>query len=302
MEIIKDTLEFNIIVPTVVTIGKFDGFHKGHKLIFDTMNEYRTLGYRICVMTFDKPPSSLGFGNDEGIIHTMDEKEQVFRRLDIDYLVELPFTKETAGIEAKRFIEQFLVKQMNAKAIVVGDDCTFGHKAEGTAATLVDYGPIYGYEVKVLNKLKDGDRDISSTYIRELICKREIFKANSLTYRPYFINGIFKRALTGGTSGLLKYIVNIPEGKILPDSGLFYSDVLYNEAFYPAISHVNKDERVLETYVYGGVKGIASGTVSVALWKLIPDTDDLNAITDGNPKLRQVIFEGEKWHKENPRW
>lgn len=302
MQIISDSLEFNIMVPTVVTIGKFDGFHNGHKLILDTMNEYRTLGYRICVMTFDKPPASLGFGKNEDVIHTMNEKEQVFRRLDIDYLIEFPFTKETAGIEPKRFIEEFIVKKMNAKAVVVGDDCTFGHKAMGTASMLVDYGPIFGYEIRVLSKLKDGDREISSTYLRELILDRQVFKANSLAFRPYFINGIFARALTGGTSGLLKYEVEIPEGKIAPASGLFYSDVLYYEAFYPAISYVDKENRKLETYVYGGVKGIAKGTVSVALWKLIPESDDIKGITDDNPKLREVIFEGQKWHKENPRW
>ena len=143
MKIISGTTEFKISEPTVVTIGKYDGIHNGHKLILDRMSSYRARGYRVAVLTFDIPPSMMGFGNDKEVLMTTGEKEQVFAKCGIDYLVEFPFYEKTASIDAQQFIEEYIVDKMNAKAVVVGDDCTFGYQARGNAKMLLDCGPLY---------------------------------------------------------------------------------------------------------------------------------------------------------------
>ena len=168
MRIISGTTDFFIPEKTVVSIGKFDGVHKGHLYIIKRMKEYISRGYKLCVLTFDIPPSSMGFGNDKGVLMTNEEKRRVFEELDVDYYIEFPFYEKTASISAQQFIEEFIVDRLNAAAVVVGEDCTFGQGAAGNAQMLRDYGPLYDYEVEIISKIKDGKHVISSTYLRSL--------------------------------------------------------------------------------------------------------------------------------------
>ena len=111
MQYFAGTREFQIKEPTAVTIGKFDGLHRGH-------------------------------------------------------LVEYPFNQEVAHMDPEQFVAEILVGKMGAKAIVSGPDCHFGYQRKGDAELLRKLAPKYGYEVSIVEKAMDGDREISSTYIR----------------------------------------------------------------------------------------------------------------------------------------
>lgn len=301
MEIISATTDFVIKEPTVVTIGKYDGVHNGHKLILDKMSSYRARGFKIAVFTFDIPPSLMGFGNDTEVLMMPDEKEQVFRRYGIDYLVEFPFYEKTAAIDARQFVEEYIVDKMNAKAVVVGTDCTFGHKALGNAKLLQELSSVYGYEVEVVDKLMADGVEISSTYIRQLVRNGEVKKADMLSFRPFFVNGQFKRGTSEYNTGRLVYYMDIPAGKVLPTDGVYYSKVFYEDAFYPAMTRVMTNKRKLATYIYGGVKGIARGIISVALFEKAHGLYEFATPQDEEEQKKKDIFEGQKWHKEHPR-
>lgn len=298
MNIISGTTDFKIPEKTVVSIGKFDGVHKGHMAIIERMKKYIRRGYKLCIMTFDIPPSNLGFGNDKGVLLTNAEKRYIFSTLGIDYYVEFPFYEKTASITAQEFIEEFIVDRMNAKAVVVGSDCTFGQGAAGNAQMLRDFGPIYDYEVEIINKLKDGKREISSTYLKELASAGKVKKIKDLSYYPYYVHGKFRRDPVSVGSGIFYYIMDIPDEKVIPLDGVYYSKTVYEDENYDSITNV-KDDRTLETYIYGGVRGIQRGEVSVALidWK----REELKyyKASDLKKKIKEDIFEGQKWHKEN---
>lgn len=300
MEIIRDTIEFNIPDDTVVTIGKFDGIHKGHLVILDRMREFRARGYKICVLTFDKTPSLLGFGKDKQVLMNMCEKEKAFDALGIDYLVEFPFNENTAAIEAIDFIEEFIVGRMNAKAVVVGTDCSFGKGAKGSAQMLRDYGPIFKYEVVIMEKILDGDREISSTYLRELMIEGEVKKVDYLSFRPYFVHGQLKVNPANFSFALPIYSMAAADEKVLPKSGLYYTLILYDDSPYTAITFVSEEGRLLESYLYSGnVRGITSTKVSLCFLERVRDELGDMALEDLNNKIREEIFEGQKWHMEN---
>lgn len=299
MQIIKNSLDFVIKENTVVTIGKFDGIHKGHMLILDRMREYRTEGLKTLVLTFDVPPSFLGFGDDKDVLMTMEEKEQAFEAMGIDYFVEFPFYEKTASITAMEFIENFLVDKLNAKAIVVGDDCTFGQGAKGTAEMLKDYGPMYDYEVEILEKLKDGDKVISSTYLRELMRAGNVKKVDELSYRPCYITGKIKMASSGISDALVTYFMELPEGKVKPKPGVYYSLILYEDSPYIALSYVSSSLDIIETYMYDRVKGLTIGFATMLLLEYMRDEIQFNEKQELNVRVRQDIFEGQKWHMEN---
>ena len=299
MNIISGTTEFNIPENTVVSIGKFDGVHKGHLYIIKRMKEYIRRGYKTCILTFDIPPSNLGFGNDKGVLYTNAEKRNVFSQLDIDYYIEFPFYEKTASISARQFIEEFVVDKMRAKAVVVGEDCTFGQGAAGNARMLRDFGPIYDYEVEIISKVKDGKKEISSTYLKDLIEAGKARKFCNLATRPYLVRGKFHRDPVGVGTNIWYYVMDIPEEKTMPLGGVYYSKAIYEDEYYDAMTNVCTDSRVLETYIYGGVRGIQRSEVCVALLEWKREEIKFFKTSDMNKQIKSDIFEGQKWHKEN---
>lgn len=300
MKIIAGTTEFAIPEDTVVSIGKFDGIHKGHKYIVEMMKKYITRGYKLCILTFDIPPSSLGFGTDRGVLLSNEEKRYLFSELGIDYYVEFPFYEKTAAIPARQFIEDYIVDRMNAKAVVVGTDCTFGQGAAGTAQMLLDYGPIYDYEVEIISKIKDGKHEISSTYLKELAVAGKVKKIMDLSYYPYFVHGKFRRDPVKVGASMYYYVMDVPEEKILPLDGVYYSKAIYNDELFDAMTNVRHDNHTLETYIYGGVRGIQRGDVSIALLDYKREELKYYKVSDLNRKIKEDIFDGQKWHKEHP--
>ncbi len=299
MKIISGTTDFSIPEKTVVSIGKFDGVHKGHLYILKRMRDYISRGYKLCILTFDIPPSSMGFGSDKGVLFTNAEKRKVFEELDVDYYIEFPFYEKTASITAQQFIEEFISDRMNAAAVVVGEDCTFGQGAAGNAQMLLDYGRLYDYEAEIINKIKDGKREISSTYLKELAEAGKVKKIRDLSYRPYFVSGRFRRDPVGAGSNIWYYVMDIPDEKVMPLGGVYYSRAVYEEESYMAMTNVRTDNRTLETYIYGGVRGIQRGEVSIVLLEWKREEIKFYKMSDLNRKIKEDIFEGQKWHKEN---
>lgn len=298
MDVITGTCEFKIPENTVVSIGKFDGVHKGHIQIIKRMREYISRGYKLCVLTFDIPPSSLGFGIDNGVILSNEEKRYIFADIGIDYYIEFPFYEKTASIPARQFIEEYIVDRMNAKAVVVGEDCTFGQGAEGNAQMLRDFGPIYDYEVEIISKIKDGKHEISSTYLKELLAAGNVKKFMNLAYYPFYVHGRFKRDSISIGGGMSYYVMDVSEEKVIPLDGVYYSTVIYEDELYDAITNVRGDTRVFETYIYGGVRGIQRADVSIALLQYKREEIKFYKTSDMNKKVKEDIFEGQKWHKE----
>lgn len=279
MEYITGTREFQIEEPAVVTLGKFDGRHRGHQKLLQRMGEVKKeKGYKIAVFTFDISPNSLETRGPQRVITTNLERKSNLEKIGIDYLVEYPFTKEAARMEPEEFVKKILVNQMNAKTIVVGTDCTFGYRGAGNADSLNQWKERYGYELIVIPKEKDDHRDISSTYIRELLDAGNMEKANELLGEPYAIHGtvVHGNHLGGPVLGFpTANIVPEPE-KHLPVFGVYISKVYVDGTYYGGITNIGKKPTVkggslvgVETYIYGINKDIYGKTIEVQLLHFI---------------------------------
>ncbi len=240
---IENKKEFQIKEPTVVTIGKFDGRHLGHQKLIGTMISLKEkYGYKAAVFTFSVAPADLVSGKQHTVITTNLERRNNLKKIGVDYLVEYPFTREAAHMTAEEFVREILVKRMGMKAIVVGPDCGFGYQRSGNAALLAQLAPRYGYYLEVIEKEKDEDRDISSTYIREELDKGEIEKANALLGEPYYIHGtvvhgnhIGEPVLGFPTANLLP-----PPEKHLPPFGVYVSRILIDGESYGGVTNIGR--------------------------------------------------------------
>ena len=179
MKVIAGTRDFQIEGPTVVTIGKFDGRHKGHQKLLREMLGFRERqGYKTAVFTFDMAPARVVSGTRQQMITTNQERRSNMEKMGIDYMVEYPFNQQVSHMPPEEFVKKILVGQMGARAIVTGTDCGFGYRREGDAALLRKLAFRYGYEAVIIEKEQDDHRDISSSYIREELDAGNVEKAN----------------------------------------------------------------------------------------------------------------------------
>lgn len=252
MKYITKTLDFKIEEPTAVTLGKFDGLHRGHELLMHTVLECKEK-YQVAsvAFTFDIPPRSRVEEIVARVLTTNDEKQYIFEKQGIDYLIECPFTQEVMSMEPKAFIE-WIATSLHMKYVVVGDDFRFGHKRAGDYHTLQEYEDVYGYKTIVLDKLKDSNRDISSTYVREKISDGNIRKANELLGYHYFIKSeILHGKKLGRRIGIPTINMILPEHKLLPPNGVYVTEVLVNDRKYMGVTNVGCKPTVSEECIVG---------------------------------------------------
>lgn len=213
-----------IFVPTVVSIGKFDGEHKGHRKILDTMREIAAReGCATAIFTFGTPPAAVVGGERRPQITTNEERREKLAAAGIDYLVEYPFTPEIAAMSGEDFLRQVLIGKMNMKYIVAGPDCAFGRNRSGNVSLLRTLGPKLGFSACIIEKEQDAGRDISSSYIREELKSGNMEKANALLGAVYSVEGSVEHGnhIGGSVLGFPTVNLSIPEGKLLPRFGVY---------------------------------------------------------------------------------
>lgn len=249
MKYIDNCPDFQLKESTVVTIGKFDGRHRGHQKLLGAMLELkRTCGYKTAVFTFSVAPGDLVEGKQHTVITTNLERKNNLQKIGMDYLVEYPFTREVSRMSAEEFVREILVCRMQAKAIVVGTDCGFGYKRSGNARLLGELSSVYGYQLVVIEKEKDEDREISSTYIREELDKGDIEKANELLGEPYYIHGTVVHGNHIGDPILGFPTANLlpPPQKHLPPFGVYVAQVLIQGKMYGGVTNIGKKPTIKE--------------------------------------------------------
>ena len=278
MEYISKTLDFHVKEPSVISFGKFDGLHRGHEFLMEKQIEQSNLhGYKRIIFTFDIPPKSEVLGVESKVIITNDEKEYVFEKSGIDYLIECPFVPQVMTMEADAFV-RWIVKSLNVKCIIVGDDFRFGHNRAGDHRLLSAMAGELGYELIVVDKIKDGDRDISSTYIREELACGNVAKANELLGEPYAIHGkvVHGNHIGGAVLGFPTANLIPPAIKRLPRYGVYVSRVLVDGVYYQGVTNIGKKPTVegdnppgAETYIMGLDRDIYGSTIEVQLLDFI---------------------------------
>ena len=254
MEHIFNTEEFQL-KNTVVCLGKFDGIHRGHRLLIDTVLAYSNL--TSVVFTFALHPSTLFSKQEAQLIDTTEEKVEKISGLGVDVLVSYPFTEKTAAMDAEEFVKTILVEKLDAKVIVVGKDFHFGHQRKGNVQVLKKYAAQYGYEVIALEKLESDHHVVSSTRIRGEIKKGNMEKVEELMGAPYGVTGIVLHGQQlGRTIGMPTINQAVPDNKIIPPKGVYVSCVYLDGKKYGGITNIGtkptvsgKKELGVETYI-----------------------------------------------------
>jgi riboflavin kinase/FMN adenylyltransferase len=164
----------------VVSIGVFDGVHKGHQqILVDNVSRARAISACPSVVTFSGHPKMLLLGRAPKTLTTLEHRLELFRRAGIEHALVLQFDEETRSTTAESFLSEILIKGMDARAFVLGFDSKFGLDQRGTPALLRELG----YEVQVSEKVVVSGRAVSSTAIREAVELGDLASAEAMLGR-----------------------------------------------------------------------------------------------------------------------
>ncbi|MEM9258431.1 MAG: adenylyltransferase/cytidyltransferase family protein, partial [Bacteroidota bacterium] len=177
----------------VITIGSFDGIHRGHQQLLARIRRLaERRGGESVVITFDPHPRTVLFPEDDSLrlLTTTQEKASYCEDLGIDHLVVVPFTKEFSRQTPEEYIEHFLVRYFQPDRIVVGYDHRFGKDRKGDLAYLHHLVKTFKYEVIEIDAEEVNDITVSSTKIRNGLIGGEVRAAGALLGRPYELTGV----------------------------------------------------------------------------------------------------------------
>lgn len=306
MEIITDLKKMDLNRETAVAIGKFDGLHLGHRRLLHEILDQKQKGLAACVFTFDPAPAVL-FGHSDGReLMTKEEKRTILADMGVDILIEFPLTMQTAAIPAEMFVTEILVKQMHVRFIAAGSDLSFGAGGKGDAALLKEMEKDCGFQVKTIEKVRLGEQEISSTYVREQLEAGNMMLVERLLGRPYTITGtVVHGNRLGRTLGMPTVNLLPSATKLMPPCGVYYSSVLYQGRHYQAISNVGykptvTDQQVMgvETYLYDFHSEIYGEEIEVSLHEFKRPEKRFESIEGLKEQLVQDIREGAVWCQE----
>ena len=238
MKIFNSLEEFDLQVDTAITIGKFDGLHRGHKKLCGSLFSLEREGVKSLAISFIDSPNNVINNSDSKQIVTLEERRLLFKESGISIFIECPFDENLRKTLPRDFVLR-LINELNMKYLVVGTDFRFGYKGKGDVSLLKELSEEFGFKLIVIDKLQDDNIDISSSRIREEIQMGHIIKANQLMGRNYFIYGEVVYGRQIGRKIDFPTINIIPsKKKLIPANGVYITAVLLDGKQYNGITNV----------------------------------------------------------------
>lgn len=233
MMYIENSMNFKI-EKSVVCLGKFDGLHKGHKKLIDCMKSFAGNDKKTVLFTFANHPTVFIRKNGMKLIDSKRERRKKLINTGVDVIIEYPFNQKVASMEPEIFIEEILIKKLNAKYIVVGEDYRFGNRQKGDINLLKEYGVKYGYKVVVIPKLYLYGKQISSSRIRNAINIGDMEVVKELLGESYGINLYVDKISNDKYNNTIIYSRSLSKEKLYPPEGEYLVSLTINNEIYSA--------------------------------------------------------------------
>jgi riboflavin kinase/FMN adenylyltransferase len=281
----------------VLTIGNFDGVHLGHKQILHKLKQQgQVLGLPCVAMVFEPQPRELFDAKQAPArLCNLGEKTQLFAQEKLDGLACMAFNARFRGLSAEQFVEQVLVKGLNVKALIVGDDFRFGCDRSGDFAFLKAQGKKHGFTVNDTQTVQQSGQRISSTLIREQLNDANLSEAQRLLGRPYSISGrVAHGQKLGRTIGVPTANVLLKRDKT-PLTGVFAVTVSTSLGEYSGVANIGMRPTVggvtpiLEPHLFDFAGDLYGQRICVTFNKKIRDEKRFNGLDELKAAIHQDI-------------
>ncbi len=300
MNIIYDLKELKTPLENpVLTIGNFDGVHKGHLVLFEKVKDRaKAIGGQSAVMTFEPHPIKVVKpGNGPLLITPTKQKLDLISHAGIDLILCIPFTTQFASISAEDFVQDILVDMLGIKEIVVGYDYTFGYRRLGNIRLLREMGDKLGFQVHVVNPVRLDNTLVSSTSIRKFVQEGNLSEAKKLLGRDYQISGTVVKGknrggrLLGFPTANLRLI-----DELIPKGGVYAVTVMVNDKTYYGVTNIGynptfgDDALSVETHLLDFSEDILDKTIKVNFIQRLRDEKTYRSVKELADQIAQDIL------------
>lgn len=243
---------------TAVTIGKFDGIHRGHQaLIRELILAARQHDLKTVLVTFDRHPDALlNPSKLKWPLIGPQQKAELVAEAGVDAMFTLAFDENLAKQSAEDFIQETLIDALNAKLVIVGEDFRFGARGAGDVSLLHEFGQQLGFEVRVIPSATEAGLKVSTSAIRDLLDRGDVAKAAQLLGRVHTTVGVIEHGLKiGRTIGFPTANMSRDAEGYLPLDGVYAGWLIADGVRYPAAHSVGINEtfqavpRLVESHV-----------------------------------------------------
>ncbi len=294
-------------INPVLTIGNFDGVHKGHLALFDKVKERaKAIAGQSVVMTFEPHPLKIMKPADgpQLITHT-GQKLELIEKAGIDIIVCVSFDREFAAIPAREFVNAILVEKIGIREIVVGYDYTFGHNREGDINLLREIGNTFGFVVHLVGPVEIDHTLVSSTSIRRLVQEGRLEEAGVLLGRDFEVQGTVVRGRNRGGRLLGFPTANLsPHGELLPKRGIYAVRLLIDDVLFNGVTNVGYNPTfgdtglTVETHVLDYSGDLLGKTIKVHFIKRLRDEKAFKSFEELSAQIAQDIAQAKEVLRE----
>ncbi|MDP7035924.1 MAG: riboflavin biosynthesis protein RibF [Planctomycetota bacterium] len=240
-------------MPSVVTLGVFDGMHRGHQAVIQEAVAWsRTIGVRSVVVTFATHPATILAGRHVPFLQTLSDRLDHMQSMGIDLALPLPFDRAMASQPPKSFVQTLLIERLGARGILLGHDTTFGKSGIGNLQLLKTLEATLNFEARGVEPVLHQGAPISSTRIRNQVARGDLLATEEMLGRPFTTRGkVVRGDQRGRTIGFPTANIH-PQGSALPPPGVYGGSVhlpegsryaLINIGFRPTFTPVTSDSQ-----------------------------------------------------------
>lgn len=283
---------------SVVTVGTFDGVHKGHRALIETVvTKARERDARSVVVTFDPHPREIINPGKGGIklLTTLKERCEILEDLGVDVLLVIPFDRDFSLLTSEEFVRDIIHEKVGVSEFVIGYDHHFGRDRKGTIDTIKKLGSELGFDSYVVSKQEMGDVTISSTVIRRTLAEKgDVKRASEYLDRNYLLNGIVMHGDERGRT--IGYpTANLKpehENKVIPKNGVYAVKVRVESTWYGGMMNIGvrptfgEDERTIEVNIFDFEEDIYGETIQVRFVDRIRDEQKFGGVEELKAQLR----------------
>jgi riboflavin kinase/FMN adenylyltransferase len=264
---------------SVMTIGNFDGVHRGHqKILQGVVERAKRDDLLAAVLTFYPHPARvLRPDAAPGLLATLQQRLAAFNRAGIDAALVMRFDAELAKVSAEDFVQRFLVDAMRARAVLVGANFRFGHRQAGDVSLLTELGAQFGFEVEVVPPLVEGGIVVSSTAIRQAVREGRMEDAQKLMGRPFALDGEIRPGTGQGRKLVVPTLNLATEQEVLPMNGVYATETVVGDKVYRSATNIgvrptfDGTRLAIESHLLDFDESLTGGAMEVRFCKRLRD-------------------------------
>jgi riboflavin kinase/FMN adenylyltransferase len=244
MRTTEDVMNHFTRADAVVTIGSFDGIHKGHQKIFAAVKKKADeIGGRAVAVTFDPHPVKvLAPERRLRLITSAEDKERIIFGSGINDIINIDFSPEFSRTEAEEFVREILVGLLNSKWVIVGRSCRFGYNRKGNAEFLKKMGRKYGFRVRLVDYARLNGDVVSSTRVRSAVSGGRVAEAAKMLGRAYHMDGTVIKGAGRGKALLGAPTANLdPVNELTPKEGVYAVRVSLGKRVYDGAANIGRN-------------------------------------------------------------